>query len=141
MRLIENYNHFLGEIIRNPRDGAGSDINIETGVFVPNDPPGVYRIDNMAHYNGVLLSVHFATDTWSTVEGSAVMVAPGIALAAEHVIVPNLPEILTRKLNIFCTGLTPTGPRHWSVRSSRQPTLGLVFELLGYPDNAPEAVV
>jgi hypothetical protein len=91
-------------------------IHIEQGVFVPNDPPGVYSIYNMAHYNGVLLSVHFFTDTWSTVEGSAVMVAPGIAFAAAHVIEPLIPHIMASELGIQCTGLTPSGPRYWHVR-------------------------
>jgi hypothetical protein len=114
----ENLDHFLGPIVSNPLDGAGSDtkINIEQGVFVPNDPPGVYRIDNMAHYDGVLLSVHFFTETWNTVDGSAVMVAPGIALASAHVIEPNIPNIMASKHGIFCMGLTPSGPRHWFVR-------------------------
>jgi hypothetical protein len=57
----ENLNHFLGPIAWNPFEGVGPDtqIQIEQGVFVPNDPPGVYPIHNMAHYNGVFLSVHF----------------------------------------------------------------------------------
>jgi hypothetical protein len=114
----ENFNHFLGPVVSNPFEGLGPDtkIHIEQGVFVPNDPPGVYPIYNMAHYNGVLLSVHFATDTWSTVEGSAVMVAPGIAFAAAHVIEPLIPHIMASELGIHCTGLTPSGPRHWHVR-------------------------
>ena len=62
--LKENYNHFLGSTVSNPFEGEHSStpINIEQGVFVPNDPPGVYIINNMAHYDGVLLSVHFVTE-------------------------------------------------------------------------------
>ena len=114
----ENFNHFLGPIVSNPFEGVGPDtqIQIEQGVFVPNDPPGVYPIHNMAHYHGVLLSVHFATNTWSTVEGSAVMVAPGIAFAAAHVIEPLIPHIMASELAISCTGLTSSGPRHWRIK-------------------------
>jgi hypothetical protein len=119
--MRENFHHFLGQFVRNPLDGADPDtkINIEQGVFVPTDPPGVYRIDNMVHYDGVLLSVHFATGSWNTVEGSAVMVAPGIALAAAHVIqhiIEPTPEIMASKPDIFCTGLTSSGPRNWFIR-------------------------
>jgi hypothetical protein len=75
--LKENYNHFFGSMVSNPFEGAGQNapINIEQGIFVPNDPPGVYVVNDTAHYNGALLSVHFLTGEWSTVEGSAVMVA------------------------------------------------------------------
>lgn len=116
--LKENINHFAGPIIDNSlEDGTqGIQINIEQGVFVPNDPPGAYQIGNMAHYDGVILSVHFKGDTWSTVEGSAVMIAPGIALAAAHVIEPLKEEILQKGLRPFCVGLTPSGLRVWKVQ-------------------------
>ena len=74
MQLKSNYHDFLGTMVSNPFEGVdpSTPINIEQGVFVPNDPPGVYIVDNMAHYDGVLLSVHFlAEEEWSTVEGSA----------------------------------------------------------------------
>jgi hypothetical protein len=113
----ENFNHFWGEIVRNPLGvSLGTTIYIDQYRFVPNDPPGVYRIDNMAHYNGVLLSVHFGTNEWTTVEGSAVMVAPGIALAGAHVIEPNIPDIMACRCVCFCMGLTPSGPRRWFVK-------------------------
>jgi hypothetical protein len=116
--LKENYNHFFGSMVSNPFEGADQEvtINIEQGTFVPNDPPGVYIIDNMAHYNGTLLSVHFLKeDEWSTVEGSAVMVAPGIAFASAHVIEPLMPHIMAEELRIFCAGYTSSGPRYWRV--------------------------
>jgi hypothetical protein len=113
----ENFDHFIGDIVLNPFAGVDPKraFNFEHGVFVPNDPPGVYPVHNMAHYDGVLLSVHFITDAWSTVEGSAVMVAPGIAFAAAHVIEPKMPLIMESKLRILCIGYTPTGPRFWRV--------------------------
>ena len=108
----ENFNHFLASVVSNPFEGLdpATQIQIERRVFVPNDPLGVYPIYNMAHYDGVLLSVHFATNTWSTVEGSAVMVAPGVAIASAHVIEPLIPHIMASELVIYCTGLTPHSP-------------------------------
>jgi hypothetical protein len=119
MILKKNFNHFLGPIVRDPFEGIGPDtaINIETGLFVPKDPPGVYQVHDMAHYDGMVLSVHSEGTTWNVVEGSAVMVAPGIALTATHVIDDDLVDlIMKRKLGMFCTGLTPSGPRVWRVR-------------------------
>jgi hypothetical protein len=115
--LKENYNHFFGSMVSNPFEGADQNvpINIEQGIFVPNDPPGVYVVNNMAHYNGALLSVHFLTDEWSTVEGTAVMVAPGIAFSAAHVIEPLMPHIMAKQLRVVCVGYTSTGPRYWRV--------------------------
>jgi hypothetical protein len=114
----ENFDHFLGAVVANPFEGVGPDTRfvIEQGVFVPNDPPGAYPVHNMAHYDGALLSVHFVGDTWSTMEGSAVMVAPGVALAAAHVIEPLMANVMAAEVSICCTGLTPSGPRHWRVR-------------------------
>jgi hypothetical protein len=114
--LKKNYNHFLGSIISNPfEDLADPPFNVEQRVFVPNDPPGAYTIENMAHYHGTVLSVHYCTDEWNSVEGSAVMVAPGIAFTAAHVISPNKPHIVGRKVRVFCTGYTPSGPRYWQI--------------------------
>lgn len=115
--LKKNHNHFLGSMVSNPFENAGpsSPINIEQGVFVPNDPPGIYVVENMAHYDGALLSVHFLTEQWSTAEGSAVMVAPGIAFTAAHVMEPLIPHIIAGELRTFCAGYTPSGPRYWRV--------------------------
>ena len=133
--LKENYNHFFGSMVSNPFEGADSSalINIEQGVFVPNDPPGVYVVENMAHYDGVLLSVHFLHDEWSTVEGSAVMIAPGIAFAAAHVIEPLMPHVMASELRIFCVGYTPFGPRYWRVgqvtKLNNSDIMNLSFEI------------
>ena len=109
---------YEGRMAPDPTESMGPDeqIHIEQGVFVPNDPPGIYPVYNLAHYNGTLLSIHFHAEDWMTVEGSAVMVAPGIAITAAHVIEELIPQILARKLRIFCTGLTPSGSRLWKVR-------------------------
>ena len=113
----DNFDRFVGYFVANPFEGenANKPLEIVQGIFVPNDPPGVYPIHNMAHYNGIILSVHFIADVWSTAEGSAVMVAPGIAFTAAHVIMPLVPVIMASKLRILCVGYTPSGPRLWRV--------------------------
>jgi hypothetical protein len=114
----ENFNYFTGPVVSNPFEGVDPDtqIYIEQGRFVPNDPPGVYPVHNLAHYNGVLLSVHFVTEDSTRIDGSAVMVAPGIAVTAAHVIDPHISLIMASKRHVFCAGLTPSGPRYWHVR-------------------------
>jgi hypothetical protein len=113
----ENFDHFIGDIVLDPFEGVDPTrtLNFESGVFVPNDPPGVYTVHNMAHYDGTLLSVHFMTDEWSRVEGTAVMIAPGFALAATHVIEPHIPDVMNSKRRMLCIGYTPSGSRLWRV--------------------------
>ena len=116
--LKTNFNQFLGTMVQDPFDGIDPDrkIYVEMGMFTPNDPPGVYAVHDMAHYDGMVLSVHFFTEKWSSVEGTAVMVAPGIAIAAAHVIEEHIPSIMSGEVHIICAGFTPTGPRYWRVR-------------------------
>lgn len=57
---------------------------------------------NWTSFKGILLSVHLRNKNEHSVEGSAVMVAPGIALGAKHVFEPHLKEIEN--------GTTATGP-------------------------------
>jgi hypothetical protein len=120
--LKKNYNRFFGSMVSNPFDGEDAEkpINIAQGVFVPNDPPGVYIVENMAHYNGVLLSVHLYTDEWSTAMGSAVMVAPGIAFTASHVLEEERPQILAGRYRVCCVGYTSSGPRFWRLNEFNQ---------------------
>jgi hypothetical protein len=74
--------------VRDPFEGVDPDRKYThpAWTYVPNDAPGTHRVLNMAHYEGIVLSVHFfEEDQWSRVEGSAVMVAPGVAFMAAHV--------------------------------------------------------
>jgi len=114
----ENFNRFSGQTVDDPFEGIdpNKEFHFESGVFVPNDPPGVYPVFNMAHYEGILLSVHFFTDEWKRMEGSAVMVAPGIAFAATHVIEPHIPHVMDIARRMLCIGYTSSGPRFWRVR-------------------------
>lgn len=44
------------------------------------------------------------------------MVAPGIAVAAAHVIELSMPDVMASRINILCIGYTPTGFRFWRVK-------------------------
>jgi trypsin-like peptidase len=119
---IENSNYFPGKIVLNPFKGVDPSrtFTIQPGIFVPNDPPGAYYVSNMAHYEGMVLSVHFFTDKWSRVEGSAVMVAPGIAFTAAHVVEEHLRAVVGDKKKMMCVGYTSSGSRIWRVAQIEQ---------------------
>ena len=54
-----------------------------------------------------------------TIEGSGVMVAPGLVLSATHVLRDHADAIADRKLSVYCIGLRPEGRMDlWAVRSS-----------------------
>jgi hypothetical protein len=55
-------------------------------------------------------------DDRNKVEGSAVMVAPGIAFMATHVLETYIPGVMPSTAHMLCIGYTPSGPRIWRVR-------------------------
>jgi hypothetical protein len=117
VELKENFNYFKGPIVSSPYDAVPPDtlIHVVHGVFAPNDPPGVYPVHNMAHYDGAVLSVLLVGEEFGTVVGSAVMIAPGIALTAAHIFDPANSELSAGKLSATCLGYTPSGQRAWRV--------------------------
>ncbi len=116
---IDNLDHFSGQTVLDPFDGLdpATPIQIDRKTFVPIAPPGVgpRLLRNMAHYEGVLLSVHFIEDGRSRVEGSAVMVAPGIAFMATHVLESYIQAIMPSTSHMLCIGYTSSGLRIWRV--------------------------
>jgi hypothetical protein len=143
MTFKDNFDHFRGEMAPNALSNLAPDVKlvIDQGVFVPNDPPGSYVIQDMAKYDGVLLSVHFFSELsdWNTVEGSAVLVAPGVAITAAHVIDDVIIAlIMTGSVQAFCTGLTPSGPRSWNIREiARVAQSDLLVLSLNYSSPVP----
>jgi hypothetical protein len=73
-------------------------------------------LENWETQEGVLLSVQFRGLHDHRVEGSAVMVAPGIALCATHVIAPHLDSIMSGESAALCSGITSSGLLLWHVR-------------------------
>lgn len=61
------------------------------------------------HYGGILFGVTIGTTERSRVEGSAVMVAPGIALSARHVIEPYLDQAANGVLGILLNSVCSHG--------------------------------
>lgn len=66
-------------------------------------------------FDGLLLSIHFANSDSHSIEGSAVLVAPGIALCAKHVIIPNLHRIMSGQLGTVAIALSKSGVQIWRI--------------------------
>jgi hypothetical protein len=117
----ENFDHFRAEMVADPATVMAADfeIHIDGKIFTPGDPPGVgaMMLPNMAHYQGVVLSVHFVAEGRNCLYGSAVMVAPGIAFMATHVLEQFLVDgILPGNSSLICLGYTPFGMMIWRAR-------------------------
>ena len=92
-------------------------ITLRTRWFNPDPVLGLLEVANMAHYKGALAYIVFWRDDWSTVEGSAVVIGPGLAVTALHVLSDLMPEIVEGKLNLILLAPTPDGGRAWRIRN------------------------
>ncbi|OGA45934.1 MAG: hypothetical protein A3G24_26305 [Betaproteobacteria bacterium RIFCSPLOWO2_12_FULL_62_13] len=70
----------------------------------------------MDAFQGVVLTLSFTDSLHDFVEGSAVLVAPGIALSAWHVLKPRLEAIMAGEITAQCLGVASDGVRLWQVR-------------------------
>lgn len=78
-------------------------------------PPvqGLQAINNWDAFDGAMLFVHVGTTSSHQVVGSAVLVAPGIALTATHVIEPHLRDAVAGKCSLLLTGIAKNGMMIW----------------------------
>jgi len=67
------------------------------------------HLDNWDFFQGVLLQVHFRTHDGHGVYGSAVLVAPGVALAAEHVFRDYWSGMEAGEVGCLLTGIAARG--------------------------------
>lgn len=82
----------------------------------PQDEANAVWLENWETLEGVLLSIQFRGLGDHRIEGSAVMVAPGIALCATHVVAPHLDSLIAGESAALCTGITSSGLLLWNVR-------------------------
>ena len=68
-------------------------------------------------FEGVLLAVGFRDDAGHHTLGSAVLVGPGIALCAHHVVEDHLAGIRDGSTYVICQGLAEDGLLLWEVRN------------------------
>jgi len=76
-------------------------------------------VKNWDYYDGAIVMVGITDGETYTVEGSGVMVAPGLVLSATHVLRDHADAIANRKLRVYCIGVR-SGRRAdlWAVRRS-----------------------
>lgn len=72
-------------IAKAPTFRKGSGFRIQSNTVVPQGPPGISWLKNLGDLQGVTLSINSLHAGKSHIWGSAVLVAPGIAVTAAHV--------------------------------------------------------
>ncbi|MEY4248861.1 MAG: hypothetical protein RJA87_494 [Pseudomonadota bacterium] len=94
---------------------VGDSFQIETILIEPleNDIT-VYRPLHTA--KGTVLTFHFANKLEHDVDGSAVLVAPGIALTARHVIEPHRDKLINGIKYSFLMGICNNSVNMWAVK-------------------------
>jgi hypothetical protein len=78
---------------------------------------GLEAVPELATFDGVLLSVHFAGTVGYAVDGSAALNAPGVALCATHVIEPHLEALRDGRSGCLCMGPSKSGLQIWRVKT------------------------
>ncbi len=95
---------------------VGANIHFQPKPFQFKVEPSEATVSNWDLFEGTLLMVCFTGQEEQRIIGTAVMVAPGVAISATHVIQPELDALLQGKLVVSCHGLTSHGLQIWSVR-------------------------
>jgi hypothetical protein len=102
---------------------------------------GLVPFSDWEAFDGLLLMVYFGTDTYDKIEGSAVMVAPGVALSAGHVMTDWIAAVTQGKAGCMLTGFVKGGQVYWravGVRVDAATDLAIIsVELAGAPEKSP----
>ncbi len=106
----------------NPLAEWPEEVPIPFDLVDPGDAPSSAlpaRVANWDYYDGAIVMVGVSDGKTFTIEGSGVMVAPGLVLSATHVLRDHADAIDERRLSVFCIGLRREGKADlWAVRRS-----------------------
>ncbi len=91
----------------------GTTMEFRPEAFPLGSPPGEYTLIYWDHFGGVLLKVVIADSDKVHVLGSAVLVAPGVALAARHVLEPHLKELQAGVKTVTCASISSSQLMLW----------------------------
>jgi hypothetical protein len=95
----------------------GTELRFAPAAFVLpfNEGFGAIRPE-WAFFEGVVLTLTVRMDGLLTCHGTAVMVAPGVALCARHVVQPLLDAALAGTAALLCAGIRSDGLQLWVVK-------------------------
>lgn len=76
----------------------------------------ISRLKTWGRLKGTVLAVNLTSKSSHRVEGSAVLVAPGIALCAAHVFHAHIERLVSGELQTLCIGVSEHGNELWGLR-------------------------
>lgn len=95
---------------------VGTTIAVEPIMFGGADSTAIPQgVINWTSFEGALLAVVISTPEGTRVMGTAVMIAPGLAITATHVFDESISDIQCGAASIFCVGPTSTEVEFWRV--------------------------
>ena len=95
---------------------AGASIPLEIVPFGGSDATAIPQgTINWTFFEGALLMVVVRTGAGEGIVGTAVVLAPGLAVTATHLFGDCLPEVGKGKATVFCVGPTTAGAFMWQV--------------------------
>lgn len=96
---------------------VGAKINFKPEPFPIDAPPGEHWVTNWEYGESVLLHLLVVVDNQGMlVHGSAVLVAPGVAFAARHVIEPHLSLLAEGHATLCCGSITSSQLMMWQCK-------------------------
>jgi hypothetical protein len=95
---------------------VGSELRFQPTPIIGEVPEGAATLRNWEFFEGLLLQIALTDGEFMSVEGSGVMVAPGVALCATHVIEPHLERLMTSRAIGNCFGICSNHLQIWDIR-------------------------
>jgi hypothetical protein len=94
------------------------DLTVEHKTFPIQPLPAVAtQLSNWGHFEGAVLAVAFPRDGDSNVIGSAVLIAPGVALGAMHVFDHEKNDVIQGAVGAMCYGLDDGRADLWRIEN------------------------
>jgi hypothetical protein len=105
----------MGTIIADPLLSlpVGAKVDFSSQLFTSDAPGGLTDIHNWDFFDGAVIGLHFGDPLNQLVLGSGVMVAPGVALAAKHVVESEMEAVMRGGAGFICTAIGSSGLMIW----------------------------
>jgi hypothetical protein len=94
---------------------VGDAIDFVAVKFLTEGKSDIFEILDWSRLDGIILGVMLSSNTMCRIEGVAVIVAPGVALCAAHVLRDRAAQLQSGEVQSLCVGFSP-GTRHiWGI--------------------------
>lgn len=95
---------------------VGSLLHFHPKPLTGDVPVGAATLKNWEFFEGMLVHIAFTDQAFHRVEGSGVLVGPGVVLCATHVLSPHLDSLMAGAEIATCLGISSHGIQIWNVR-------------------------